>query len=157
MHENHLASPCHPCLVFLGFSKQEYWNGLPFPSPGDLLDPGIKPESPASPALARGCFTAEPPGKPKVIPGHQQASPRPKARQRSLPHPPAGFTARLGARATHQRTNHRSPTIREGRRQPYGGAPEHVTRRPASVCSMAPHSSTLAWKISWRDEGSMLL
>ena len=29
------------------FSRQEYWNGLPFPSPGDLTDPGIKPRSPA--------------------------------------------------------------------------------------------------------------
>ena len=31
----------------MGFSRQEYWSGLPFPSPGDLLDPGIKPISPA--------------------------------------------------------------------------------------------------------------
>ena len=30
----------------MGFSRQEYWNGLPFPSPGDLPDPGIEPESP---------------------------------------------------------------------------------------------------------------
>ena len=34
------------------FSKQEYWSGLPFPPPGDLPDPGIKPTSPVSPALA---------------------------------------------------------------------------------------------------------
>ena len=45
----------------MGFSKQEYWSGLPFPSPGDLPDLGIEP---ASPALAGGFFTAEPPGKP---------------------------------------------------------------------------------------------
>ena len=44
-----------------GFSSQEYWSGLPFPSPGDLPDPGIKP---ASSALADGFFTTEPPGKP---------------------------------------------------------------------------------------------
>ena len=31
----------------MGFSKQKYWSGLPFPSPGDLPDPGIKPRSPA--------------------------------------------------------------------------------------------------------------
>ena len=31
----------------MGFSRQEYWRGLPFPSPGDLPDPGIKPQSPA--------------------------------------------------------------------------------------------------------------
>ena len=37
----------HQAPLSLGFSKQEYWSGLPFPSPGDLPDPGIKPESPA--------------------------------------------------------------------------------------------------------------
>ena len=41
----------------MGFSRQEYWNGLPFPPPGDLPDPGIEPMSPASPALAGGFFT----------------------------------------------------------------------------------------------------
>ena len=40
----------------MGFSRQEYWNGLPFPSPGTLLDPGIKQGSPATPALADGFF-----------------------------------------------------------------------------------------------------
>ena len=34
----------------MGFSRREYWSGLPFPPPGDLLHPGIKPESPAAPA-----------------------------------------------------------------------------------------------------------
>ena len=34
----------------MGFSKQEYWNGLPFPPPGDLSDPGIEPGSPTSQA-----------------------------------------------------------------------------------------------------------
>ena len=43
-----------------GFSRQEYWSGLPFPSAGGLPDPGIKP---ASTALAGRFFTAEPPGK----------------------------------------------------------------------------------------------
>ena len=45
----------------MGFFRQEYWSGLPFPSPEDLPDPGIKP---TSPALAGVFFTAEPPGKP---------------------------------------------------------------------------------------------
>ena len=36
----------------MGFSRQEYWNGLPFPSPGDLPKPGIEPMSLESPALA---------------------------------------------------------------------------------------------------------
>ena len=48
----------------MGFPKQEYWNGLLFPSPGDLPNPGIEPESPVSPALADGVFTTEPLGKP---------------------------------------------------------------------------------------------
>ena len=37
--------------LFMGFSRQEYWSGLPFPPPGDLSDPGFKPVSLASPAL----------------------------------------------------------------------------------------------------------
>ena len=49
--------------LFKGFSRQEYWSGLPCPSPVDLPDPGIKPGSPPSPALAGGFFTAEPLGK----------------------------------------------------------------------------------------------
>ena len=47
----------------IGLPKQEYWSGLPFPSPGDLPDLGIKP---TSPALAGGFFITEPPGKPET-------------------------------------------------------------------------------------------
>ena len=46
------------------FSRQEFWNGLPFPSLGDLPHPGIEPVSLSSPALAGGLFTTEPPRKP---------------------------------------------------------------------------------------------
>ena len=46
-----------------GFSRQEYWSRLPYPPPGDLPNPGIKP---TSPAFAGGSFTAEPPGKSEV-------------------------------------------------------------------------------------------
>ena len=45
----------------MGFFRQEYWSGLPFPSPGDLPDPGIEPRSPA---LQADALTSEPPGKP---------------------------------------------------------------------------------------------
>ena len=45
----------------MGFSRQEYWSGLPFPSPGDLPDPGIEP---GSPALQADSVPAELPGKP---------------------------------------------------------------------------------------------
>ena len=45
----------------MGFSRLEFWSGLPFPSPGDLLDPGIEP---GSPALQADALPSEPPGKP---------------------------------------------------------------------------------------------
>ena len=45
----------------MGFSRQEYWSGLLFPSPGDLPDPGIEP---GSPALQADSLPSEPPGKP---------------------------------------------------------------------------------------------
>ena len=45
----------------MGFSRHEYWSGLPFPSPGDLPNPGIEP---GSPALEADALTSEPPGKP---------------------------------------------------------------------------------------------
>ena len=51
----------------MGFSRQEYWSGLPFPSPGDLPNPGIKPRSPA---LQADALTSEPPGKPKSTPNN---------------------------------------------------------------------------------------
>ena len=44
----------------MGFSRQEYWSGLPFPSPGDLPNPGIEP---GSPALQTDVLLSEPPGK----------------------------------------------------------------------------------------------
>ena len=52
--EAHQASPS------MGFSRQEYWSGLPFPSPGDLPDPGIEP---GSPALQADALPSKPPGK----------------------------------------------------------------------------------------------
>ena len=45
----------------VGFFRQEYWSGLPFPSPGDLPNPGIEP---GAPKLEADALTSEPPGKP---------------------------------------------------------------------------------------------
>ena len=45
----------------MGFSRQGYWSDLPFPSPGDLPNPGIEPRSPT---LQADALTSEPPGKP---------------------------------------------------------------------------------------------
>ena len=50
----------HQGPLSMGFSRQEYWSGVPFPSPGDLPDPGIKP---GSPALQADSLLSEPPGK----------------------------------------------------------------------------------------------
>ena len=51
-------------LLSMGFPRQEYWSGVPFPSPGDLPDPGFEPPFPA---LAGGFFTTDPPGKPSFL------------------------------------------------------------------------------------------
>ena len=50
----------------MGFSRQEYWSGLPFPSPGDLPNPGIEP---GSPTLQADALSSEPPGKPFLVGG----------------------------------------------------------------------------------------
>ena len=57
---------CGPPGSSMVLSRQEYWSGLPLPSPGDLLDPGIKPTSPVSLELAGRSFTTEPSEKPHV-------------------------------------------------------------------------------------------
>ena len=48
----------------MGFSRQEYWNGLPFPTPGDLLNSAVELAFLVSPALTEKFFTTAPPGKP---------------------------------------------------------------------------------------------
>ena len=55
--------PCQAPL-FMGFSRQKYWSGLPCPPPGDLPNSGIKPVSSATPILAGKFFTTGPPEKP---------------------------------------------------------------------------------------------
>ena len=52
----------HQAPRFLGFSSHKYWSGLPFPSPGNLPDPGIEP---GSPTLQADALPSEPPGKPR--------------------------------------------------------------------------------------------
>ena len=53
-----LCDPMDQAPLSVGISRQEYWSGLPFPSPGGLPDPGMEPTSLMSPALAGGLFTA---------------------------------------------------------------------------------------------------
>ena len=59
-----LWTVAHQTPLSRGFTRQEYWSGLSFPSAGVLPDPGIEP---MSPALAGRFFTTEPPGKPMVL------------------------------------------------------------------------------------------
>ena len=54
----------HQAPLCMGFSRQEYWSGLPFPTSGHLPNPEIRPASLMSPALAGGFFTIVLPGKP---------------------------------------------------------------------------------------------
>ena len=66
-HVQLFATPmtvAHRAPLSMGFSRQEYWSGLPCPSPGDLPDPGIKP---GSPTLQMDSLPSEPPGKPLML------------------------------------------------------------------------------------------
>ncbi|CAI9160192.1 unnamed protein product [Rangifer tarandus platyrhynchus] len=65
-HVQLFATPwtaAHQAPPSMGFSRQEYWSGLPFPSPRDFPNPGIEP---GSPALQADALPSEPPGKPKI-------------------------------------------------------------------------------------------
>ena len=78
------ATPCtvaYQAPPSMGFSRQECWSGLPFPSPRDLPDPGIEPRSPAFQADA---LPSEPPGKPYSPTQHKwKKNPPPPSRQRA--------------------------------------------------------------------------
>ena len=57
----------HQTPLSMGFSRQEYWSGLPFPPPGDLPNPGIEPVSHVSPALQADSLPDEPLWKPLLV------------------------------------------------------------------------------------------
>ena len=64
MHAQSCLTLCDPMDCRPPGSRQEYWNRLPFPTLGDLLNPGVEPTSPVTHASAGGFFTTGPPGKP---------------------------------------------------------------------------------------------
>ena len=81
------------------FSRQEYWSGLPFPSPGDLPDPGIKPRSPA---LWADALPSEPLGKPKCtikcdVLKPSRKPPLPRSREKLVFHRTGSWCQSLGA------------------------------------------------------------
>ena len=57
----------HQAPLSMGFSRQEYWSGLPVPAPGDLPYPGIDPRSPVAPTWADTLFPTAPPGKTQAL------------------------------------------------------------------------------------------
>ena len=59
-----LSTVAHQGTLFMRFPRQEYWSGLPFPSPGDHPDPGIQP---GSPTLQADSLLPEPPGPSKKL------------------------------------------------------------------------------------------
>ena len=68
VRSNSFAAPwtiAHQVPLSVGFFRQEYWSGLPFPLPGNLPDPGIEPMYPVFPALAGGFSTTKSPGNPQ--------------------------------------------------------------------------------------------
>ena len=138
----------------LGFSRQEYWSGLPFPSPGDLLGSGIKP---TSSALAGRFFTTPPSG---ILPGCQKRVPK------SRPEPGwegslgENVYVQLGCSAVHLKPSQhcqfdslvaqlvkkkKVPEMRETQVQCLGW--DNLLEKET-----ATHSSILAWRIPWTEE-----
>ena len=136
---------CSQAPPSMGFSREEYWNGLPFPSSGDLPNPGIEP---GSPSLQADALLSEPTGKPSVN-SNLQTSLRdftyrdwpPGCRKER---PVIGSLSPLVAQ-----TVKRLPTVREIRVQSLGQ--EDLLEK-----AMAPHSSPLSWKIPWMEEPGRL-
>ena len=114
----------------MGFSRQEYWSGLPFPSPGDLSNPGIEPESLMSPAWAGGFFTTS-------------ATPRKGIAQGLLwlgMWPWASLIAQLVKNL---------PAMQDTSIQ-FLGWEDPLEKR------MATHASILAWRLPWIEEPGRL-
>ena len=110
----------------MGFSRWEYWSGLPRPSPGDLPDPGIKPVSLMSLQLAGGFFTTSTPGEPNY-----QVSNK-------------GIQGFSGGSAVKN-----PPAMQETQVQSLGWE-DPLEKEMATV------SSILAWKTSWTEEPGWL-
>ena len=115
------------------FSRQQYWSGQPFPSPGDLPNPGIKPRYPASPALVEGLLTTESSGKPITFVinlktyGH-------------LLH----VRLHLDWASLMAQSVKNLPVVQETRVQ-------SLRREAPLEKAIATHSSVLAWRIPWTE------
>ena len=126
-----LWNTAHQAPLSTGFSRQEYWSGLPFPPPGDLPHPGIEPTSLASPALAGRFFNL-----PDLIPG--------------LGRPPGdgkGYPPRCSWASLVAQLVKSPPALRETWVRSLGG------EGPLEK-GTAPHRSVLAWRVPRRVHGS---
>ena len=115
----------HQAPLCMEFSRWEYWNGLPFPNPGHLPNPGIEPTSVASPALGGRFFTIELPGSPV----------RPRSSS-CLPLSRASLAAQKAKNL---------PAVQET------WFPSLGWEDPLEK-GMATYSSILAWRIPWTEE-----
>ena len=127
----------HKVLNWMRFSRQKHWSGLPFHSPGDLSDPGIKPTFPAP---AGRLFSTEPPGKPQS--DHQYCLinsifPRIKSKNKEVHH-----AQNTGASLVAQMVKN-LPVVNETWLQSHG---KISWRR-----EWATKSSFLAWRIPWTE------
>ena len=116
------------------FSGQEYWSGLPFPSPGDLPNPEIEPESLVSPALAVDLFSLAPLMKPYFIK---------KKKKKYL------LRTKRGARASQMVLVVKNPPVNAGDIRDVGSS---LGQEDPLEEGMATHSSILAWGILWIEE-----
>ena len=121
----------HQAPLSMGFSRQEYWIGLPFPSPGDLPNPGIEPGSSASQADA---LPSEPPGK-------NSSSNVTDFLMRSRHRDTTMWRRRIGEMWLWARG-----------RQRLLQTPESLGWEGPLEKGMATHSSVLAWKIPWTED-----
>ena len=114
------------------FSRQESWSGLSFPPPGNLHNPGIKPASPVSPALAGQFFTTSATCYSNILIGLPESS------LCFAPHF-SHFTSLVAQTVKHLSTMQETWVQSLGHEDPLEK-------------EMATHSSTLAWRISWMEE-----
>ena len=122
------------------FSRQEYWSGLPFPPPGDLPNPRIEPASLASPALAGGFFTTEPPRKPQVG-------------RWGLVAGPCHRVSQLGCRETQLARSLRTGNDRvPGRQSRILGRPGRASNKSTALSSWIPEQEKLVSLWAWRPQ-----
>ena len=129
----------------MGFSRQEYWSGLPCPPPGDLPNPGIVPMSLKSPALASRFFTVWATREARVAPEPLAGGTRRHPWLGLLQLSPANHTTRAGCAQRLQRPSYRTPAASQDAGPTNRGAPTPLwPRQGHAASSERRHASSLA-------------